>query len=339
MSADRTVQAVDPVDAVAMGVETDLPTDVPLLCRGLGKRYGSMQALDGLDLRIGPGDVVGYLGPNGSGKTTTLRLLTGALRPSEGSASLFGHDCWSDRRRAHERLGYVPSEPDYDPRLTGAELLSLSGRLRGRDRAADREARKRTVQRLGIDTGRRVGELSRGNRQKLALALALWHRPDVLLLDEPSTGLDPLAQDVMHDLVTGAADDGAAVLFSSHVLSEVQQLARRVVLLHHGRVIDRADMAELWRRTPHRLKAIVATAAQAVDLAEALGHTPGVGAVEVEDRTVRCRFSSTVMNDVVHTLAARPVLDLSVEDTSLDEWFDDALDGFTRARAHGGGGR
>src|SRR5690349_13206633 len=186
---------------------------VMIKAEGLTKRFGTVTAVDELDLTVGAGEVLGFLGPNGAGKTTTMRLLLGFLRPTAGAATVLGG------RLAHDpalrrRVGYLPGDLRVDPGLTGAGLFTYFGRLRGgpaRARVAE------LVARLGLDPALRFGRLSKGNRQKAGIVQALCHDPDVLILDEPTSGLDPLAQREFLTLVRAAADRGAAVLFSTHV--------------------------------------------------------------------------------------------------------------------------
>ncbi|MEO6082817.1 MAG: ABC transporter ATP-binding protein, partial [Umezawaea sp.] len=206
----------------------------------LTKCYGRTIALRHLDLEVGAGEVFGLLGPNGAGKTTTLRLLLDLIRPTRGQVSLFGEDLAANSVEARRRVGYLPGNLALYDDLTGAELLKLLAGLRGHP---DLTAALRLAERLDLDLGRRSGELSKGNRQKLGVVQAFQHQPDLLVLDEPANGLDPLAQRELHTAVREHADAGGTVLFSSHVLSEVEQVADRVGILLDGQlaVVDRVD--------------------------------------------------------------------------------------------------
>jgi ABC-2 type transport system ATP-binding protein len=192
-----------------------------ITANGLTKRFGAVTAVDSLDLTVHPGEVMGFLGPNGAGKTTTMRLLLGYLRPTAGTATVLGGSL-AREPGLRRRVGYLPGDLRMDPGMTGADLFTYVGRLRGEPAAARVHE---LVDRLGLDPAHRFGVLSKGNRQKVGLVQALCHDPDVLILDEPTTGLDPLAQRELLTLVRAAADRGAAVLFSTHVLSEVERVA------------------------------------------------------------------------------------------------------------------
>jgi ABC-2 type transport system ATP-binding protein len=209
---------------------------------GLSKRYGSTLALDRLDLTVGKGEVYGYLGPNGSGKTTTFRLLLGLHRPSGGRAELFGLDSWGDPVRAHRRVAYVAGEPFLWPSLTSAETFEFLARLHGGTDVAYREV---LVERFQLDARKKIRALSKGNRQKVQLIAALATRADLLLLDEPTSGLDPLMEVAFRDCVKEAKERGQTVFLSSHILSEVEALCDRVGILRDGKLVDEGTLAEL----------------------------------------------------------------------------------------------
>ena len=210
--------------------------------RGLTKRYGETLALDGLDLTVRPGEVYGYLGPNGSGKTTTIRLLLGLHRPSAGSAQLFGLDAWGEPVPAHRRIAYVAGEPFLWPALTSAETFELLARIHGDTDVAYRDE---LVRRFQLDTRKRIRALSKGNRQKVQLVAALATRARLLLLDEPTSGLDPLMEVAFRDCVQEAKERGQTVFLSSHILGEVEALCDRVGILRRGRLVDQGTLPEL----------------------------------------------------------------------------------------------
>jgi len=252
---------------------------VMIKAEGLTKRFGTVTAVDELDLTVGAGEVLGFLGPNGAGKTTTMRLLLGFLRPTAGTATVLGG------RLAHDpalrrRVGYLPGDLRVDPGLTGAGLFTYFGRLRGgpaRARVAD------LVARLGLDPALRFGRLSKGNRQKVGIVQALCHDPDVLILDEPTSGLDPLAQREFLTLVRAAADRGAAVLFSTHVLSEVERIADRVAIIRAGRLVrEPASIDETLCHARRRLELVFATRVPV----ESFDGVRGVVGADAEDRSV-----------------------------------------------------
>ena len=210
---------------------------------GLTKHFGSVVALDRLDLVVGPGEVFGYLGPNGAGKSTTIRLFLGLLRPTAGQAWLGGVPV-GDVEHAHRGVSYVPGDVSLWPQLTGSESLHLLGQLSG---GVDLAYRDEHLERLDVDPSRRVRSYSKGNRQKIALVAAFMTRPDILLLDEPTVGLDPLMQAEFQALVREAAGRGQTVFLSSHLLDEVEDLCERVAILRSGVLVEVATLQELRR--------------------------------------------------------------------------------------------
>jgi len=287
------------------------PSSEVIDTRALTKRYGSTIALDGLDLTVRAGEVYGFLGPNGAGKTTTIRLLLGLHRPTGGSASVFGLDAWSAPVEIHRRLGHVSSSPALWPQMNAAEIFELVSALRG---GVDRRYRDELVDRLELDVSKRVRALSTGNRQKVALIAALCARPQLLLLDEPTTGLDPLMQAVFRAAVQEARERGQTVLLSSHLLGEVEQLCDRVGILREGRLVDQGTLHELRQ-----------LASQAVEVSFSADVEPvpaldGVAVVDVEPRRWRLQVSGPIA-PLVDALAGLPVLELSSREPSLEEIF------------------
>ncbi|MEU9046315.1 MULTISPECIES: ABC transporter ATP-binding protein [unclassified Kitasatospora] len=210
---------------------------------GLSKRFGRVVALDGLDLSVEQGEIFGFLGPNGAGKSTTIRLLLHLIRPTTGSAWIMGVPV-ADVERAHGHLSYVPGDVSLWPQLTGLEILTYLGNLSG---AVDIAFRDELVERLRLDPGLRARSYSKGNRQKIALVAAFMTRPDVLLLDEPTAGLDPLMEAEFQALAREAAARGQTVFLSSHILDEVEDLCHRVAILREGRLVEIAALADLRR--------------------------------------------------------------------------------------------
>jgi ABC-2 type transport system ATP-binding protein len=208
----------------------------------LTKDYGRFRALDDVNLEIGPGEIFGLLGPNGSGKTTALRLLLGFLRPTAGSASIAGHDCWHDSVAARRHVVYLPGELRLYENMTGRQLVTFLGRLRGQPVNSKLE---QLAARLDIDLDRPLSQLSSGMKRKVALIQVLVPHAPLLILDEPTNTLDPTMRDELLSQLRRARDDGQAVLFSSHVLSEVEQVCDRVGILQHGRLVHLQEMAEL----------------------------------------------------------------------------------------------
>lgn len=217
----------------------------------LSKRYGAVVALDSCSLSAERGEVLGLLGPNGSGKTTLLRLLLGFIRPTSGTAAIGGHNCTRDSLAVRERVSYLPGEPRLFRRMRGRDVLRFFARLRGRRDGISSGAR--IAERLDLDTSVRVAHMSTGMRQKLAMAVTLAADVPLYILDEPTSSLDPNVRDQIGRLVQEAREAGKTVIFSSHVLSEVEAVCDRVVILRQGRLVHTQIMREL--RTQHRIRA------------------------------------------------------------------------------------
>jgi len=286
---------------------------------GLTRRYGDVLAVDDLGLTVGRGEIYGFLGLNGAGKTTTIRMLLGMIRPSSGHVELFGTPVQRGGRGPWDRVGYLVDAPAPYPGLTVEENLWAAARLRGASDAAV----TRAIERLGLAryTRRRARSLSQGNRQRLGLATALFHGPELLLLDEPANGLDPAGVVEVRDLLRSlAADHGVTVLMSSHILAEVDRLATRIGIIHEGRLIEELSARELERRRARRLVVEVRDAAGARALLEAAGHvveSNGRGLVLAEDRAVRS--PEAVATALVE--GGHPPTRLAVEQEDLEEHF------------------
>ena len=231
-----------------MDVQTDgrgrttSTTDLVLRAENLTKHYGRVVGLEGLDLEVRAGEVLGYLGPNGAGKTTTIRLLLGLIRPTAGSARIFGMDVQDEKLAVHARVSYVPGEATLWPSLTGAQTLHLLAKMHGE---TDVGYRDELVRRFDFDPSRKVRTYSKGNRQKINLIAALATRADLLIMDEPTAGLDPLMEQAFRQSVLEARDNGQTVFLSSHVLSEVEALCDRVAILRAGRLVEIGTLAQM----------------------------------------------------------------------------------------------
>ncbi len=278
---------------------------------GLGKRYGSTDALIDLDLEINEGEVVGYLGPNGAGKTTTLRLLLGLARPTAGTARIFGRDSRREAVAVHRRLAYVPGEANLWPSLTGGETLHLLGRVQGRLDAAYRDE---LIERFELDPSKKVRAYSKGNRQKILLVAALMTRPELLLLDEPTSGLDPLMEAAFRQCVREAQDHGQTVFLSSHILSEVEALCDRIAILRAGRLVEIGTLASM--RHLSALSVEVTFAADPPDLRA----VEGVQRVVVDGRRVRLQVQGPV-EPLIEALAGTGVREFLSRQPSLEELF------------------
>jgi polyether ionophore transport system ATP-binding protein len=286
----------------------------------LTKRYGSTMALDSLDLVVAPGEVYGYLGPNGAGKTTTIRLLLGLHRPTAGRAELFGIDAWRAPVEAHRRVAYVAGEPLLWPGLTGAETLAYLARLRG---GVDDAFRDVLVERFLLDTSKKVRALSKGNRQKVQLVAAFASRADLLVLDEPTAGLDPLMEVAFRETVEEARGRGQTVFLSSHILSEVEALCDRVGILRQGRLVDQGTLDELRHLSAQTLEVTFAGPAPTMDGLD------GVSVSAVGPNSLRFEVTGQI-HPLLEALAAQPVMTLTSREPSLEEIFlhhYDASDG------------
>jgi polyether ionophore transport system ATP-binding protein len=277
----------------------------------LSKRYGDALALDGLELTVEPGEVYGYLGPNGAGKTTTIRVFLGLLRPSAGRAELFGVDAWRDPVAAHRRLAYVAAEPYLWPGLTGAETLEFLARVRG---GADVAYRDLLVDRFRLDADKKVRALSHGNRQKVQLIAAFASRAELLILDEPTGGLDPLMEMAFRETVREAKERGQTVFLSSHILSEVEAVCDRVGILRQGRLVDEGALAELRHLS-----------AQTVEVTfdghvPELPALPGVEVTAAGANALRFEVSGSI-GPLIAALADHPVVSLESRAPSLEEIF------------------
>jgi ABC-2 type transport system ATP-binding protein len=280
----------------------------PLDCRGLHKRYGDHVALRGVDLRVERGEILGFLGPNGSGKTTTMRIALGLLRADSGTVQVLGANPWSDR--AHRRrIGYLPSSPRFYERMRGDRLLSHLAALGG----APAVLRDELCERLALsasDLARPVHDLSRGMRQKLAIVQALQHDPELCVLDEPSEGLDPLMQEAFFAVLRDRRRAGRTIVFSSHVLSEVDALCDRVSLIRAGEIVDTRTLAELRAGRPRivRVRSEVALT------------LPGCDLLESADGWQRFAARGDI-KPLLAALAAAPIEDVAIEEPSLEDIF------------------
>ncbi|MGR6584968.1 ABC transporter ATP-binding protein [Rhodococcus qingshengii] len=288
--------------------------DVVVRTDRLTKSYGRLVALCDVDLRIERGEVFGYLGPNGAGKSTTLRLLMGMLRPTAGAAELFGIDAWSAAVAVHRRVGYVPGELAQYPRMTGRQHIDYVQHLRG-DR--DRKHGDTLASRLDLQLDKPVRALSKGNRQKLALVLALMSRPDLLILDEPTGGLDPLVQLEFHSILREHTARGGTVLLSSHVLSEVQRIADRVGVLREGHLVAVEKLEDLQEKSLHH---VVAKFVDSVDAAD-FQHLDGLRDIAVDGTTLRCSATQSALDTLIKHVGRYTLVDFECAEASLDETF------------------
>jgi ABC-2 type transport system ATP-binding protein len=284
---------------------------------GLTKRYGATIALDALELTVHEGEVYGYLGPNGAGKTTTIRLLLGLHRPSSGRAELFGLDAWREPVAAHRQVAYVAGEPFLWPSLTSAETFEFLARVRG---GVDVAYRDLLIERFQLDTDKKIRALSKGNRQKVQLIAAFASRAGLLLLDEPTAGLDPLMEVAFRDTVIEAKQRGQAVFLSSHILSEVEALCDRVGILRDGRLVDEGTLAELRHLSAQTIEVTFDGPPPSLDGVPGI-HVTGAGA-----NALHIEANGSI-GPLIAALGKHPVLALSSREPSLEEIFLHHYDG------------
>ncbi len=278
----------------------------------LTKYFGASRALEDLDLDVERGEVFGFLGPNGAGKTTTIRLLLGLIRPTSGRAEVLGLDPQRDSVAIHRRIAYVPGEASLWPGLTGAETLHLLGRLHG---SVDDAYRAELVEQFELDTAKRVRAYSKGNRQKLCLVAALMTRADLLVLDEPTAGLDPLMEQSFRACIREAQARGQSVFLSSHLLAEVESLCGRVAILRAGRLVEMGSLNSMRLRSALTLEASF----DAGDVPD-VTTLDGVVDARVRDGTLVCRVEGAVA-PVLSVLAAAGVTRVVSREPTLEELF------------------
>jgi ABC-2 type transport system ATP-binding protein len=291
---------------------------------GVTKRYGSLTAVSNLSFQVDEGEVLGFLGLNGAGKTTTIRILLDLLRPSSGRASIFGHDCQTDGLRARAHVGYLPAEFGVYAELTGSDVLALFAKLDGRtvDPAYARELRERLAF-PESDLRRKLREYSSGMKRKLGILQAFQSDPPLLILDEPTEGLDPLMQDAFYGLLTDVQRRGRTVFFSSHVLSEVERVCHRFALLREGKLVLLSTVEECRKLAARRVRVVFHADVAAPDRlpagVRALGSGPQWWALQVNGP----------MAPLLRELASLPVEDLHISEAKLE----DAVLGYYRGSA------
>jgi ABC-2 type transport system ATP-binding protein len=292
-----------------------MSTAIAIQAQGLIKNYGRVPALRGVELSVRQGEIFGFLGPNGAGKTTTIRCLLDLIRPNGGSLQVLGIDPQKDPVAVRQRTGYLPGELRLDDSFTVETALRYFNSLRSGK--ADWKYVRSLAERIDLDLKMRVKNLSKGNKQKVGVVLALMHRPELLLLDEPTAGLDPLVQQEVLGLVAGAQADGATIFFSSHILSEVQQIAERVGIIRQGVVVEVAETETLINRS---LRRVYLRFRQPVEI-EKLTAIPGVTVLSQADGLSLALQVEGEMDALIKALAAYPVLDFDTERPTLEEIF------------------
>lgn len=287
---------------------------VTIQTTGLTKHYGDVKALIDLDLEIQKGEIFGFLGPNGAGKTTTIRTLMDEIRATSGSATIVGLDTHTDSVEIRRHVGYLPGDLAMYPNLTGKDTITYFANLRG---GVDWGFVDQLAERLEADLSKKVGDLSTGNRQKVGLIQAFMNRPEVLIMDEPSAGLDPLVQRTFQDMMKEATEAGATVFLSSHTLSEVQRAADRVGIIRHGRLIAVEGVQELRSKGIRRVELFFDGPADA----SVFENVEGAREIEVRNHHVSLAFDGKMDELLGKATAAHTLLDINTSEADLEEIF------------------
>lgn len=275
--------------------------------------YGALRGIEDVNLTVERGEIFGFLGPNGAGKTTTQRVLLDIIRPVKGSASIFGMDCRKDGVAIRKRIGYIPGELNLPKGLTGRQYLNMLDVIR--PQKADQTYRRKLNARFDLDVTRKIRTYSRGNKQKLALVAAFMHKPDLLMLDEPTGGLDPLMQQAVIDTIREAKNEGRTVFFSSHILPEVQSICDRVGVIRQGQLVTVERVQDLLKQRSHRLRLRFGEPlpddAFEMDSIRVITQTPHSVQVEIYDGLAR----------FMQKAAQYHITDLQTDELSLEEAF------------------
>lgn len=293
--------------------------------QSLTKTYGAVRALDGLDLTVTEGEVHGFLGPNGAGKSTTIRILLGLARAHSGIVRVLGADPWTDAVALHRQLAYVPGDVTLWPTLTGGETIDLLAHMRG---GLDTKRRDELIERFSLDPTKKARTYSKGNRQKVSLVSAFSSHARLLLLDEPSTGLDPLMENVFQQCVGEARDRGATVLLSSHILAETEALCDRVTIIRAGRTVESGTLDSM------RHLSRTSITAELSSLPGGLASMPGVDDFSVDGMTVRAQVDGTSLPEVIRVLGEAGVRSLVSQPPTLEELFLRHYDTDTPEQVH-----
>ncbi len=282
---------------------------------GLTKSFGSVRALDGLELTVADGEVHGFLGPNGAGKSTTIRVLLGLVRADSGTVRLLGGNPWTDAVALHRQIAYVPGDVTLWPSLTGGETIDLLARMRG---GINEKKRTELVDRFGLDPSKKARAYSKGNRQKVSLVSAFASHARLLLLDEPSSGLDPLMENVFQQCVTEARERGTTVLLSSHILAETEALCQRVTIIRAGKTVESGTLESMRHLSRTSIKAEMI--GDPGDI-EPLKGLKGLADVSVEGHTLRAQVDGDSLGEVIKALGDAGVRSLVSQPPTLEDLF------------------
>ncbi len=280
--------------------------------QGLTKFYGKDRGIIDLDMKIETGEIFGFIGPNGAGKSTTIRTLLGLIFPTSGSGRIFGMDIVRETKEIKKQIGYMPSEVNYYEKMDGQELLRYSANFYGKDC----ESRiNELVDIFSLDLNRKIIDLSRGNRKKISILQCLIHRPRLLILDEPTTGLDPLMQAKFFDILREENSRDTTIFFSSHTLNEVQKMCRRVGIIKEGKIIAVEDIESLRKKQLRKVQVEFAHPVKSGEI-----ECTGVIASQADENNLHFMFSGN-MGDLLNNLTGKNIKDLIIEEPTLEEIF------------------
>jgi len=282
----------------------------------LTKVYGKSRGVENLSFDITSGEIFGYLGPNGSGKTTTIRCLMGLLRPTTGYCNILSKRIMHGRATQHARIGYLPGDFRIWPGRTARKSLDLMARLGNSDNVSER--RNELADRLDLDLDRKISALSKGNRQKAGIIFAFQHQPEVLILDEPTIGIDPLIRQVVMELIREAAHDGATVLLSSHDLSEVAAVCERAAILREGRLVELSSISKIVQQGQRQLKVWFIKDSNIDDVTKEL--PDGIRIIQHDSNSLHISYNGT-SDKALKWLAKFPVDRITTPETSLENAF------------------
>lgn len=287
-------------------------SEVVIGLRALCKSFGSVAALDGLDLEVERGEVHGFLGPNGAGKTTTLRVLLGLVRADSGEATVLGMDPWRDAVELHRSLAYVPGDISLWPSLSGGEIIDMLGRMRG---GANEQRKQQLLELFELDPTRKTRAYSKGNRQKVVLIAALASDAEILLLDEPTAGLDPLMEARFRDLIREESGQGRTVLLSSHILAEAEALSDRVSIIRAGRVVDSGSLDQMRHLSRSSVSGELRLPPTGLE------QIPGVHEVRVDGQRFSCQADQAAMDALLSRVSEFGVVSFTSRPPALEDLF------------------
>lgn len=279
--------------------------------KGLTKKYGDLFALNNLNLNVQDGEVLGYLGPNGSGKTTTIRLMLGLIKPTSGSVTIFEKDAIKQKEIIHKSIAYVPGEANLWPFLTGIETFKLLEQVYG---SVDKKYRQDLIKRFELDPNKKVRAYSKGNKQKITLIAALASRAKLLILDEPTSGLDPLMEEVFKESILEAKNNGQTIFLSSHILGEVEALCNRIAVLRKGKLVEVGDLNDLKHLSAVTIEATFEKKPPSVE------HIKGVSNIKIDKNNLKCQMTGPI-TDLLNVLTPAKPLTLLSREPSLEELF------------------